>query len=164
MYAKNGEKTEIFKGDLASVSFKNRVLAEVQKKDIKVVNSPNPLLKSSKAAVALSLDHAQKNVPEFFRTRGTHYRWIGVGGVLAMSVQGQVQAEAQVFSKQHLEKTLRHRAKLKDEQIQSEYRATDVTNLALVLGYMRALKIEKIETAQVTLGQGLIYEDLHQKK
>lgn len=158
MFSLREGKTHIYKGDLASVSFKNRVLSEILKKDVKTVTSPNPLKGKSQEAVKLAAQHARENVSPFFKENAQRFRWIGVGGVLSMSVQDQSNKGASHFSRSELERNLKKRAFLRDEQMESEYKATDVTNLALVLGYMQQLKIPRVETAKVTLGQGLVYQ------
>jgi exopolyphosphatase / guanosine-5'-triphosphate,3'-diphosphate pyrophosphatase len=158
----------LFTGDLASVTFKNLVIKDVLKKDPTAMKSPNPLnptikSKNGKKAVALSRAHAEKNVPNFFKQNGGGARWVGIGGVLAISVQKQVDHERDgsarresYFTEKDLMKTFEARATRKDEEIESDYRETEVTNLALVLGYMQELKIEKVETVEASLTQGLI--------
>lgn len=154
----------LFTGDLASVTFKNTFIREVQKKDPAVTKSPNPLKKAgAPKAVSLARAHAKKNVPEFFKTNAAKARWVGIGGVLAISVQKQVDREnggarsaTTSFTNQNLAKTLTARAVRTDEEIESEYRETEVTNLALVLGYMQELKIDRVETVEASLVQGLI--------
>ena len=153
----------LFTGDLASVTFKNAVIRDVLKKDPTNVKSPNPLKKAgAMKAVTLARAHAKKNVPEFFKTNAAKSRWVGIGGVLAISVQKQVDREANqartaaLFTDKALLKTLESRSARKDEEIESEYRETEITNLALVLGYMQELKIDRVETVEASLVQGLI--------
>ena len=153
----------LFTGDLASVTFKNAVLKDLQKKDPATTKSPNPLKKAGAAkAVTMARTHAKKNVPEFFKTTAPRARWVGIGGVLAISVQKQVDREIGAarsngsFSEPALAKTLITRALRTDEEIESEYRETEITNLALVLGYMQELKIDHVETVEASLVQGLV--------
>lgn len=152
----------LFTGDLASVTFKNKVIQDIQKKNPAEKKSPNPLKADSKKAVAVSRAHAKSNVPEFFKTGAKKARWIGIGGVLAISVQKQVEKESgaphasMMFTENDLAKTLEKRSPRKDDEIESDYRETEITNLALVLGYMQELGIEKVETVEASLVQGLI--------
>lgn len=159
----NGEnKPQLFNGDLASVTFKNLVIHDIQKKDPAVVKSPNPLKKDLKKAILLARTHAKSHVPEFFKTHAAHARWIGIGGVHGISIQKQVEKESEGaplaghYTQAQLAKTAERRSKLTDEEIESEYRTTEVTNLALVLGYMQELKIDHVETVEASLTQGLI--------
>lgn len=160
MYAVKNGTHHVYKGDLASVTFKNKVLQVLQFKDPKTSSSPNPLGKNREAALQLAKNHAYLNVPEYFKKTAPEALWIGVGGVLSSSVQNQtVKAKAE-FSQEELNQVLITGSQLNDSQIQSEYRITDITNLALVLGYMQALKIQKIETVKASLGQGLLLKEL----
>ncbi len=166
------DSNELFTSELASVTFKNQVIREIQKKDPSVLKSPNPLKKDSKKATALARSHATKNLGTFLKLHSTKPRWVGIGGVLALSVQKQVDREVLAprpktdlmvqnvsqFTQTDLAKTLDARATRTDEEIESEYRETEITNLALVLGYMQALKIEKIETVEASLVQGLLIQ------
>ena len=160
MYSREKGKVHIFEGNLASVTFKNQILQVLQFKDPKKESSPNPFARQREAALQLAKNHAYLNVPAYFKAKAPTARWVGVGGVISMSVQKQVQAGGSEFTQSALEETLKVRSQLKDSEIQSEYRISDVSNLALVLGYMKALKIEKVETAQASLGQGLIFKNL----
>lgn len=163
MYTRQNQRVYIYEGDLASVTFKNKILEVLKFKDPKVVTSPNPIGEQREAAIQLAKNHAYLNVPKFFKKAAPKARWIGVGGVISMSVQRQTKEGADQFSQGELEAALKERSKLADSEIQSEYKISDVSNMALVLGYMKALGIEKIETAPVSLGQGLIYLNLQKR-
>lgn len=161
MYSLEKGKVHIYRGDLAAVTYKNKILEVLQFKDPKVVTSPNPIGGNREAALQLAKNHAYLNVPKYFKERAAKMRWIGVGGVLSLSVQRQTQEGAFEFSRDALDQVLRQRVFLKDAEIDSDYRISDISNLALVLGYMQALNIGKVETVQSSLGQGLIYQSLH---
>lgn len=148
---------EIYRGDLASVNFKNRVLVEIQKKDPKQVTSPNPLRSGWKKAVEMSAEHARKNTSADIRKQAPDVTWLGIGGVLYNSVREQIGTES-IYAVADLEKTLQRKSQMSDDEIGGEYAATDVTNLALVTGYMQNLKIKKVEAVRASLAQGwLLY-------
>ncbi|MGZ3768045.1 MAG: Ppx/GppA phosphatase family protein [Bdellovibrio sp.] len=155
------KKVIIYMGNLASVTFKNKILEVLQFKNPKEFSSPNPIGNQRLAAIQLAKNHAYLNVPSYFKKNAEKSLWIGVGGVLSMSIQNQINAKAKEFSQIDLAETLKVRALLKDAEIQSDYRISEVSNLALVLGYMQALGIKKIETVQASLGQGLLYYNLN---
>lgn len=154
MWAKSEAGVQLYKGDLASVSFKNQVIREIQKKDPQKVTSPNPLGKNYSRAVKLAADHARAKVPEYFKKAAAESKWLGIGGVLAISVRNQINNSSSTFTRAELEKVLAERSKLTDAEIDSAYRSTEISNLALVLGYMQALGIEKVETIEASLVQG----------
>lgn len=159
-----GDEATIFTGDLASVTFKSRVIAEIQKKNPKTVTTPNPLGRDADAAVWLAAKHAQANVPAAIRKISKAAKWLGLGGVLAVSVQRQVNSGASEFGREPLEEALHKRKILTDEKIGGDYRTTEITNLALVLGYMNALGIEKVATAEASLVQGLVIPETKNRK
>lgn len=163
MYARTKDKVHIYQGDLASVTFKNKILQVLQFKNPAEVSSPNPLVRQKEAALQLAKNHAYLNVPKFFKDNAAQARWIGVGGVLSASVQRQAHPSGHDFTEDQLSEALERRAPLSDSQLEGDYKISDVSNLALVLGYMQALKIPKVETVQASLGQGLIYQGLHAK-
>jgi len=154
MWARTESGVQIFRGDLASVSFKNKVIREIQNRDPHKFTSPNPLGKDYERAVKLAADHARTHVPEYFKKVATTSRWLGIGGVLSLSIRYQVDPSSPVFSRADLEKTLRERSKLTDAEIENPYRETEISNLALVLGYMQELGIDRVETLDVSLAQG----------
>lgn len=170
MLAVGQSPAQVFAGNLASVTFKNKVLTDIQKKPAGDKTSPNPMKKDLKKAIALARAHAKSNVGSYFKANAAKSRWVGIGGVLAISVQKQVEREglarrtsAQTgshegteFTETALAQTLEKRAVRTDDEIESEYKTTEVTNLALVLGYMQELKIEKVETVEASLTQGLV--------
>lgn len=162
------EQLQSFYGERASVTFKNEVIRELEKKDPAVQKSPNPLGRNAKKAAALAKKQAENDLGPFLSLHKSHPRWVGIGGVLAISVQKQIDHEVgaprltpgQVnsFTQLALAKTLEKRANRRDEEIESEYRETEITNLALVLGFMQALKADKVETVEASLTQGLLLQ------
>ncbi|RZA09334.1 MAG: hypothetical protein EOP11_02020 [Proteobacteria bacterium] len=153
-----GER-QAYKGTLAAVSFKNQIITEIQKKKAGEVSSPNPLGEAWPEAVKLAEAHARKNVPAFFRNIKGQRRWLGIGGALALSVQEQVNPQAHYFTREEVKLALSKRAKLNDEEIGGDYRLTQVSNLALILGFMQALGIERVETARASLNQGVLTQE-----
>ena len=160
MYMMEKGQPQIFEGSLASVTYKNLILEKIQNKDPKKVFSPNPIGKKYLEALDLSKKHALGNVPDIFKTKSAEASWYGIGGVISYSVQGQVQQGSNTFTQDQLFKAFKQRSKLRDQDIPSEYRITDVSNMGLVLGYMQALGINSLTTVKASLGQGLLFRDL----
>ncbi|AGH94558.1 Ppx/GppA phosphatase family protein [Pseudobdellovibrio exovorus] len=152
----------IYQGELAAVNFKNRVINELQKKDAKTQNSPNPLGAQWTDAVKLSETYASAHVPSEFQKLSRQVTWIGIGGVLYNSVREQTKVK-NTYQVKDLQKALKKRAKLNDQQLGGDYAATDVTNLALVAGFMQALKIKKVETVKASLAQGWLLFQLDEQ-
>jgi len=150
-------KPTVYYGNLASVSFKNQVITKVQKKDPAKVSSPNPLKKSHlKPAVALAEAEAKTSVPVAIQKKLTEATTlvIGIGGVLAKSLPRQI-AEESLVTPENINGALIKRANMTDSQINDPYAATEVTNLALVYGFMKALNIKSYKPADVSLVDAL---------
>lgn len=155
MIAFEGGQTHIFQGDLAAVTFKNRVLRDVLHKDPSKVSTPNPLGQKWEQALALAKAHADQNLPPYFKAKAKTARWMGIGGVLSRSIREQVGGK-QVYTPADLKAALAERSAFSDQRIGGDYAATDVTNLALVAGYLEVLGLPRLESVSASLGQGWI--------
>lgn len=150
----------IYQGQVASVTFKNHVIEKIQKKNLKKISSPNPLKKKDvEKAVAYAQAQAKETVPTEIKSKFTqkNVSVLGIGGVLSKSIQRQMKAGSTI-SQSELKKTLDLRTGMTDKQIKDQFAATEVTNLALVYGYMTALKIESYKAVDVSLVDGLWFQ------
>ncbi len=157
MYAREGKSEKIYRGDLASVTFKNLILRKLQFKDPTTVSSPNPIGLQKENAIQLAKNHAYLNVPKYFKDSAKTSTWVGVGGVLSLSVQRQAASGGSEFTAEQAEQALSEGSKKTNDMLMGDYKNTDVSNIALVLGYMKALGISKVQTVQVSLGEGVLF-------
>ncbi len=147
--ARNKSKN-IYLGKLASVSFKKEVLELLQKK-----SSPNPL---TKPGAIRAMDYARKYAGESAKEIIGDIKdlyVVGVGGVHFYSIRNQT-GKNPYYTQNDLLNALLERSKLTDKQVGGEYASTDVTNLALVLGYMQALGIERVHPMKVNMAHGIL--------
>ncbi|WP_417336374.1 Ppx/GppA phosphatase family protein [Halobacteriovorax marinus] len=145
-------------GNLASVSFKETVLKSLFKN--KKRTSPNPLGKlNAKKATALAKFFAKANVPSNVKEYLKKARVFGIGGVHYHSLRNQALKKGHIYNQTQLRVALNKRARLSDRSIGGKYASTDVTNIALVLGYMSALQIRKVETLNVNMSHGLFLDN-----
>jgi len=149
---------QVFKGQLASVSFKDQVISQIQKKNPKVKISPNPLGPSARKAIQLSMDHGRKNLPKDLLAEANHRIWLGIGGVWWHSVRNQVGSKNEFLQIKEVQSALERISALSDEQIGGDYASTEATNLALTLGYMKALKIDQVRPIKASLVEGLLFD------
>jgi exopolyphosphatase / guanosine-5'-triphosphate,3'-diphosphate pyrophosphatase len=150
-------KPTVYYGQLASVSFKNQVIAKIQMKDPTKVSSPNPLMKKQiQPAVALAENEAKAAVPSAIQKKflASETLVVGIGGVLAKSLPRQMPA-SNVVTQENVKTALDRRANMTDAQINDLNAATEVTNLALVFGFMKALGIKSYQPAEVSLVDAL---------
>ncbi|MBE8222169.1 MAG: hypothetical protein HAW60_05520 [Bdellovibrionales bacterium] len=155
------QKSLIYKGNLASISFKNYIIKKIQKKSYK--KSPNPIGSlTARKAEKYSFNYAQKTIPnnlkQIFKQK---FLILGIGGVHYNSVFKQIKKTVNkknknYYTKYELQKTLNLRKNLSNKKIGGKYASTDVSNLILVLGFMKYLKINKIYTEKINLTNGVL--------
>lgn len=147
----------IYEGKIASVSFKNHVLASIQYSNKK---SPNPMSQSDyKQALHDVRTVAKFSVPDAIKLKlkdpKTHV--VGIGGVHFYSIGGQLQLKnGQSYTQKALNELIPKRLILNDKELQSDYAATEVTNLILVEGFMQELGIKSVQIGQINLADGLL--------
>lgn len=153
-------QSSIYYGDLASVSFKNRVIDEIQKKNVKKTSSPNPMTKTQvEKAVLMAAEKAKSSVPESIQSllkANPKMVVVGIGGVLAKSLPRQI--GAQTITLQSIDQAIEKRHKMTDKQLNDPYAATEITNLILVKGFMQALGIASFQAMDVGLVDGLWFD------
>ncbi|MFS4458670.1 Ppx/GppA phosphatase family protein [Bdellovibrio sp. HCB2-146] len=150
----------IYSGTLASVSFKNYVISRIQKKDTNKVTTPNPLGKKTTAAASKYAEqHARETVPAEIQLhiKKKDAAVVGIGGVLSRSIVDQVTNKTSVTATE-VEQALKKRMDLTDAEIGGEFVQTEITNLVLVGGFMKALNMNKYQPVKASLIDGLWYE------
>ena len=154
----NKGKMIIYKGKLASVGFKNDVISKVLKQDSKIISTPNPIgVKNSAKVLSMAKDHALKTVSNsIVKALANSKKIVGIGGVLYYSINGQVKGVDKEFTSDLVKSTFIKRTILKDKDIGGKYASTDVTNLALVAGFMEALKMKSVKVDSINLSDGVL--------
>jgi len=159
-----GGELEIYRSNLASVVLRDTVIRAMQGKDGSV-KTPNPMSKQViEETLNLVESEARKTVPAAVANMASadDAVVVGIGPVHFYSVARQV-GTGNVYSRVDLEKTLEARGGLTDAEIDDEYADTEIVNLCLVLGYMRALDIDAVQTVNVNLADGLLEDGSYWK-
>ncbi len=154
-YDQNNQK-QIYYGELASIGFKNMVMESLQLKNIEKEKSPNPLLDKRESALMLAKSYAKIHVPQKIKELAKEKTIIGIGGVHNFSIHQKLATKNNFYTLAELKAFLLIQAQKKDEDLTGDYRETDVTNLALVGGFMEALTIDKVEVKSASLLEGLL--------
>lgn len=150
---------EFYIDKMASVSFKNAVVSSIQGKDISATDSPNPM---SATDVHRALDfvetHALINVNPALasRLRGGTMTVVGIGGVHYYAVPELLGERTPTYSRQEVKAALERWIGKEDAAFKSEFAATRLTNLILILGYMNALDIANVAPLNVNQTDGLL--------
>jgi exopolyphosphatase/guanosine-5'-triphosphate,3'-diphosphate pyrophosphatase len=149
----------VYEGKLASVSFKDRVLSEVKKqKD----GSPNPLDSTQmKDSILLAEIFATNDVPNDVKKvfAEPNVQVVGIGGVHYYSLlkQSKPASQSNLLTIADVEATsLELTGKDNTYFADQKHVNTTITNVALVLGFMKALDVKAIEVYNVNLSHGLL--------
>jgi exopolyphosphatase / guanosine-5'-triphosphate,3'-diphosphate pyrophosphatase len=152
----------IFRGDIASIQFKNRVIQEIQHKDINKTNTPNPMTEPEiKQGIAMAREDAQK-VDHIFKDRVSRpdTQMVGVGNIFAYGIY-PICGNKSPYTVQELNQATLGLANKDDQQVGGgDYANVQVTNAILVLGYMEQLNIPKMDILDINNADGaLLYQD-----
>lgn len=151
---------EIYQGKLASQSLATYIIEKIQKKDIKVVSSPNPISqKDYENALNYVKDEAFTLKPALVsKLNNPNTQILGIGGVHYYSVRPQINKESKGYTLEELNKTLAKQLGKTDAEIGGQYASTEVGNLILVKGFMEALKIGKVKTKKANIAHGMLLD------
>ncbi len=152
------QKYRIYRGQLASISFKNQLLDKILHRPASAQASPNPIGSKNLIPALEIASGAAQDVPNeiknYLRQGATV---IGIGGVHNQSIRKQTGSEA-AYHREDLLKVLKSKLDLTDAQIGGHYAQTDVSNLLLVLGFMQKLDIQEVELVDVNLTDGILID------
>jgi exopolyphosphatase/guanosine-5'-triphosphate,3'-diphosphate pyrophosphatase len=143
-------------GELASVTFKNMIIEVIQQKKLNEVSSPNPIGDKAEQALALARSYAKLHVPHVLQEKIKDRFVVGVGGVHGQSLKNQMQLKEMKYSLENLSTVSLKEAKKSDKDLSGDYRATDVSNLILVQGFMEGLGIKEVTLVNASLLQGVL--------
>lgn len=145
--------------NMAAVPFKNVVINIIQEKDLNTVKSPNPIsLEQAARALEYAATYASMNVPPPLakRIKGGAMQVIGIGGVHYYAIPELIGKAQPTYTRAQVEDALNRWVGKTDEEFKSEYADSRLTNLILVLGYMKALDIDEVSPLKANQTEGLL--------
>lgn len=149
-----------YNGDLASLALKNFIIKDLKKLNLNSTRTPNPMGEGiAKDAIQVAHNHAFQFVSPAIKKKVLKHpdRVIGIGGVHYYSMRSQLHLnKGQTYSVDQVFEALKERQDMTDKQVGGQYADTDVSNLVLVYGYMRALGIKSVLPAEINLTDGLL--------
>lgn len=157
-YLNDKKEPSIYLGDLASVTFKNMVIEVLESKNIETTNSPNPIGDKREQAIALARSYARIHVPADLKTYLKENMVIGVGGVHNRAIKDQLTSSEGKYALEDIDTLGKLQVMKKDEELTGEYKATNISNLLLVQGFMEALGIKEVNLVNANLLQGLMFK------
>lgn len=146
----------MYLGDLASVTFKNMVIEVLQSKSLETTTSPNPIGDKRDQVLALARSYSKLHVPSAIKFDIQNRTVVGVGGVHGQSIKNQLQLKEMKYTVEELDLASKVQSQKSDKDLAGDYRATDVTNLLLVQGFMEGLGIKEVKIVNATLLQGVM--------
>ena len=147
---------DIYQGKLASVTLKNFILTVL--KNTPDVTSPNPIGSWRQSVLHFVGWYASNDVSPQIRQDVVSRQVIGIGGVHGFSIRNQLPVKPTRYSLATLSAVSKQQVWRGDSELTGDYRATDVSNLLLVEGYMRALKIDQVTIVNASLLQGVLLQ------
>jgi exopolyphosphatase/guanosine-5'-triphosphate,3'-diphosphate pyrophosphatase len=152
----DAKKPLTYLGDLASVTFKNMIIEVLQSKSLDETTSPNPIGDKREQVVALARSYSKLHVPTDLKTLIKDRVVIGVGGVHGFSIKNQLQLKDPIYTLDEITKAGKGQSLKSDKDLEGDYRATDVSNLLLVQGFMEGLGIKEVRVMNANLIQGAL--------
>lgn len=147
---------DIYQGRLASVTLKNFILTVL--KNSPKAESPNPIGSWRQSVLRFVQFYATNEVSPQLKQDVAGRRIIGIGGVHGFSIRNQLPGKPNRYMLATLSQLSQQQVWKGDSELSGDYRATDVSNLLLVEGYMQALKINEVEIVEASLIQGVLLQ------
>ncbi|ERK08711.1 putative exopolyphosphatase [Pantoea sp. AS-PWVM4] len=148
--------SDVYQGKLASVTLKNFIVDVL--KNQPSATSPNPIGSWRPSVLRFVEFYAHNDVPPQIKQDLATRRVIGIGGVHGFSIKNQLKIKDNRYDLATLEQVAKQQVWKGDSELTGDYRATDVSNLLLVEGYMRALGIKDVTVVKASLIQGVVLE------
>ncbi len=156
--------TDIYQGRLASVTLKEFIISVLKNQELDKAASPNPIGSLRNTVLRYvnfyARTHVSPQIKEDARTR----RVIGIGGVHGYSVKDQLRSANKTdgsnntYTLEDVQRVSKNQVWKGDSELAGEYRATDVSNLLLVEGFMQALNIPQVTVVKASLIQGILVQ------
>lgn len=152
----NQRVADIYQGKLASVTLKNFILTVL--KNTPDAASPNPIGSWRQTVLRFVELYASNDVSPQIRQDVAGRQVIGIGGVHGFSIRNQLAGKPSQYSLAALSALSKQQVWKGDSELSGDYRATDVSNLLLVEGYMQALNIDKVTIVNASLIEGVLLQ------
>lgn len=143
---------------LASVTLRDRIIRRIKGEGAEV-KSPNPMSPSDVAlAVRLAEEAARRPMPAAIPLRLNRASTVvvGIGPVHYFSVREQLPPDRS-YDQNGVSRALKDQTGKTDAEIGGAFPDTQVVNLALVLGTMRALNVRAVRPLDVNIAHGLLF-------
>lgn len=159
------EEILVFMGHYGSIPFRNYIVEIIQKKDLDLIFSPNPLTEEDlKEADQFARSIARKAFPYIKqRIKEENIAVKGIGRLFGSSIAPL--SSNNIITRKTLRKYIESCINLSDQDLNNPFSHVDVSNAILVLSFMKALHIHEVEILPTTSAEGLlIYQNYWAQK
>lgn len=144
----------IYLGNIASVTFKNKLIEKLKIKK----TTPNPMNRAMfDSAINLSMELFNEEIrADKIKPFANGIKFVGIGGLhKSLLPEGK-----KFYTLSDMEKRAAFYIGKNDKEINNKYSDTMVSNIALIIGFMKLFKINRVDVENVVLSDGLIYQEL----
>ncbi len=145
------------KGKTASIPFKNDVIQKIEHKDLKTIQSPNPMtIEEMQAAIHYAAQLSQ-DTDQFIKNKikDPQTQILAVGSLFNYAIRPLV--DNQIVQQDEVEKAVMKWADKTDEELPGGSLAeVAITNPLLVIGYMQGLYIHQVKVISVNNADGAL--------
>ncbi len=148
----------VYRGHEASVPFRQYVIQNIQGRDVKIYDTPNPMTLDE-------MNHAEKHarqlaasVDQFFKDKinDPKISVYGIGSIFSLGIEPL--AKKNPFTAQDLTEAVKPLAGKTDEEMdEGEFASVKATNALLIVGFMKELNIKKVTVVDVNVADGAFF-------
>ena len=145
------------KGKTASILFNNDVIEKIEHKDLKTIQTPNPMTLEEMQSAARHAAQLSQETESFIKNKiqDPQTQILAVGSLFKYGMRPVVDNE--IVQQEELEKAVMKMANKTDEELPGGSLAeVAVTNPLLVLGYMQGLHIHQVKVISVNNADGAL--------
>lgn len=142
--------------NMGSVAFKSYVIDAIQMKDVREVNTPNPISETDLAdADAYARSFGRRAYPIIKEKIKAPKPVLGIGRLFYNSIRPLASKDG-IITRKALRKYIESSLNKTDDELNNPYASVDVTNCILALAIMKALHIQTVEPIDTTTTKGLL--------
>ena len=144
---------------LGSETFKRMIISVIKGENPIQVTSPNPVgKKDAVMAERFAEFHAREFVPQEIVDKMQKTIIVGIGGVHYWSLKKTLNRDSMdnAYTFGEISRAIKNLQTKNDAEIGGAYASTDVSNLLLIKGFMKALNINQVKALNINLSHGIL--------
>jgi exopolyphosphatase/pppGpp-phosphohydrolase len=152
------DQYDVFKKGMGAVPFKNFVISKIQGKDPQIIKTPNPITEENRQkALEFGKNLASQATPSLLEKVKTA-NVLGIGGLFKNSILTRVNdpKEIHLSKLQDVTTSLLNKT---DQELNSPFADTQVSNCMQVESLMKAFGISKVRVVDTSTAEGMLYGD-----